>query len=139
MSHANRGMDLEKTVEKLFEHYEQLNIFCHKLEVKEVDGIKIKKSPFDFIVHHNGIMYGFDTKNCQNGSMGIANFKLHQIKAMSMVKAQGGDGFFLVYFADIGQLEKIDVDEVIKLKSEGAKSIRPDIRRQTPLDFLKIL
>ena len=139
MSQANRGMQLEKSVEELFKHYEQRGIFCLKIEVKEVNGVRVKKSPFDFIVHYDGVMYGFDAKNCQNGNIGIANFKLHQIKALTDVENQKGEGFFLVYFADIKQLEKIPVEEVIALKAKGIKAITPDVRRKTPLDFLKIL
>jgi len=139
VSHANRGMQLEKSVEELFKHYEQLGIFCHKLEVKEVDGVRIKKSPFDFEVFYDGCLYAFDAKHCQQGNIGIANFKLHQIKALKDVKNQKGSGFFLVYYADIKQLEIIDVDDVIKLKGEGFKTIKPDPKRKTKLDFLKIL
>lgn len=139
MSQANRGMQLEKSVEELFLHYEQRGIFCLKIEVKEVNGIRIKKSPFDFIVHYNKIMYGFDAKNCQNGNIGIANFKLHQIKALTDVSDQGGVGFFLVYFADIKQLELIPVEEIARLKAKGLKAIAPDVKRKVPLDFLQIL
>ena len=139
MSNANRGMELEKTVAYLFKHYEQRGIFCHKLEVKEVNGIRVKKSPFDFIVFYNNILHAFDTKNCKKGSIGIANFKLHQIKALKDVDNNGGNAFFLVYFQDIKQLEMIDVNEIIKLKADGYRSISPDEHRKVKLDFLGIL
>lgn len=139
MSHANRGMELEKTIEKLFEHYEQKGIFCHKLEVKEVDGVRIKKSPFDFIVHYDGVMYAFDAKHCKKGNINMSNFKLHQVKALDTVQSQKGVGFFLVYFADIKQLEIITVDQVKLFMGNSQSSIKPDVTRKTPLDFLKIL
>jgi len=138
-SHSNRGMSLEKMIEELFKHYEQKGIFCHKLIVKEVNGIKVEKSPFDFIVYYNGILYAFDTKNCESKSISVNNFKLHQIKALTDVNNQKGDAFFLVYFNSISQLEKIPVQEVKDLISSGHRSISPDERRKVKLDFLGVL
>ena len=140
-NHANRGMDLEKTItHKLFPLYEQLNIFCLKIEVKQANGVYLNKSPFDFIVYHDNRMSAFDTKNCNDPKgLAISNFKLHQVKALSCVEAQGGLAFFLVYFSTIGQLELIPVSEMRDIIASGAKKVTPDKRRKTGLDFLKIL
>ncbi len=138
-NHSNRGMDLEKTVLQLFKHYEQRGIWCHKLEVKQAEGNFIAKSPFDFLVFNDNTLYAFDTKHCKSGGMGVNNFKLHQIKALSDVESNGGKGFFLVYYADIKQLEIIPVAEMRQMQSDGIKTIHPDARRKTKLDFLGIL
>jgi len=138
-NHANRGMGLEKTIKKLFEHYEEKGIWCHKLEVKQSNGNFIEKSPFDFLIYYNNKLYAFDTKNCKREKISFDNFKLHQIKALTDVENNGGDAFFLVYFEQKKALNKIPVSDVRLMMQDNVKSISYSEERKIKLDLLGVL
>ncbi len=138
-SQSNRGMALEKTVKEIFKHYEEMGIFCHKLEVKQSHGAYLEKSPFDFLCYYKSKLYAFDTKNCNKGKIAIQNFKLHQIKALTDVENQGGDGFFLVYFKEHKKLNKITASDIRLMMQDDMKSIEFCKERVISIDFLGVL
>jgi penicillin-binding protein-related factor A (putative recombinase) len=136
-----KGKDLEKTILELFKHYEEKDIFCLRIhEHRVASGMVVEKSPFDFLVYHDNIIYGFDTKECSGKTINIkTNMKLHQLEAMLQIDKNGGEGFFLVYFYLTKQLIKYDCKVVLQVMKENSKSLSPDDGEEVKLDFLGVL
>ena len=136
-----RGKDLEKTILELFKHYKEKGIFCMRIHEHRLGtGVVVEKSPFDFLVYHDGTVYGFDTKECAGDTVNIkTNFKTHQIEAMLEVMHNGGQGFFLIYFFKHTMLCKITADTVLELMKQGRKSVGPEDCQPTSLDILGAL
>ena len=140
-SHSNRGKSLEKTVNELFKHYEQKNIFCMRVyEPRTSTGIIYDKSPFDFMVFYNKQIYAFDAKETHGNSINIkGNLKIHQIDALRIIQEQGGIAFFLIYFTDTKELKKISIENVIERIANNQKSIKREECISSKLDFLGVL
>ena len=136
-----KGKDLELTILHLFKRYQAMNIFCIRLNERKIStGQIVEKSPFDFLVYHDGIVYGFDAKECHDNYINIkGNLKLHQIEAMFQIEANQGHGFFLVYFFNFQKLIKFPAKEVFAAMQKEIKSLRPEDGTETKLDFLGVL
>lgn len=139
--HKSKGKDLELTILHLFKRYQAKNIFCMRINERKIStGQVVEKSPFDFIVYSNGIVYGFDTKETHQDTINIkTNFKLHQIQAMLQIEANQGHGFFLVYFFNTTQLIKFPAKDVFAAMQKEIKSLKPEDGYKTKLDFLGVL
>ena len=85
------------------------------------------KSPFDFLMSHNGRMAAIDTKSTKTKSVAVASIPSHQVDAMKRVAGSATAGFVVwfreqdsVEFFSIGyavESERLRVGEGMKLGS----------------------
>jgi penicillin-binding protein-related factor A (putative recombinase) len=126
-----KGAELEKSVIKLFPHYEQRGVFCLQIHPRRLhDGKNVEKAPFDFLMYHKEKLTCFDAKQCQKDRWPGA--PSHQIRALLDVKRNGGDGFFLVWFIAAGRLVRFTPEQAMK-------SCAPDDGERVSIDVLGIL
>lgn len=137
-TYANRGRQLERAINELFKRYKALSIPCGQIFPRSLhDGTITGKAPFDFWALYQGRMRAFDAKMCEQASWNVlTNAKVHQVKALTDIGAQGGEGFFLVLFVRSRQLVRFDVPFLYP----DLKSLKP-IHGQVilGLDFLNVL
>lgn len=136
----SKGKKLERTINKLLKKYQEQGIFAIRLhEHRIASGAIVEKNPFDYIVYHNGTMYGFDAKETFDTAINIKSMlKPHQIDAMNEVRRNKGKGFFLVYFKTQKIVSILPVETVLKKITENKKSIKPEEGIIIPgLDFIK--
>jgi len=135
------GASLEKTVMEVFKRYWQRGIHCQQNHPEKLqDGTCVRKHGFDFQIFHENIFYAFDAKYCQGKRFSLTtNCKQHQIKAMHDIENHGGEGFFLIYFAESKKLNRLNAEEVITLLENGVKSIEFNEEKVIDIDILGIL
>jgi len=134
-THAHRGRDLEHAVREYFKRLRALGIPCHQNHPRRLtDGTPAEKNDYDFEVLHAGRLYAFDAKMCADAAWRFDKRFLHQEKALHDVTAQGGEGFFLVFFTTRRVLIRFRVP-----LPAGKAALRPeDGELLKRLDFLGI-
>jgi penicillin-binding protein-related factor A (putative recombinase) len=138
-TYGNRGKSLESAVKKLFASYESRGIHCQQNFPEQLsDGTKVKRHGFDFQILHNGKFYAFDAKECALNAWPLDKAKPHQVKALLDVKANGGEGFFLVYFTNLKELVKFDAKIVQTALINGQKKLPPTSGEKTTLNILGV-
>lgn len=138
-TYGNRGKSLESAVKKLFASYESRGIHCQQNFPEQLsDGTKVKRHGFDFQVLYNGKFYAFDAKECALKAWPLDKAKPHQVKALLDVKANGGEGFFLVYFTEMKELVKFDAKIVQTALINGQKKIAPTEGEKTTINILGV-
>lgn len=136
---ANRGRGLEHAVKELFKQYEKLGIHCQQNHPEQLhDGTLVRKHGFDFQIFHNGTFYAFDCKECAPKNWPLDKAKPHQLKALLDVEKQGGQGFFLVYFKQSGQLVKFSARMIQCQLEMGHKTVSPEMGEATSMNLLGI-
>jgi len=134
------GAALEKTVMVIFKHYEQRNIHCQQNFPEQlITGQKVRKHGFDFQILYQGKFIAFDAKHCNGPLFYLSNCKAHQIKAMHDIEKNGGEGFFLVYYAEKSKLNKVPVNHIMDCLEKNYKSIMYNEEFDTKIDILGIL
>lgn len=137
--HGNRGKSLEYAIKKLFESYESRGIHCQQNHPEQLhDGTLVKRHGFDFQIFYDSKFYAFDAKECALAAWPLDKAKPHQVKALLDVANNGGDAFFLVYFAKTGRLIKFDVKKVQQSIINGLKKIAPGDGSETTINILGI-
>lgn len=138
-TYGNRGKSLESAVKKLFASYESRGIHCQQNFPEQLsDGTKVKRHGFDFQILHNGKFYAFDAKECALNAWPLDKAKPHQVKALLDVNANGGEGFFLVYFTNLKELVKFDAKIVQTALINGQKKLPPTSGEKTTLNILGV-
>ena len=138
-TYGNRGKSLESAVKKLFASYESRGIHCQQNFPEQLsDGTKVKRHGFDFQVLYNGMFYAFDAKECALKAWPLDKAKPHQVKALLDVKANGGEGFFLVYFTELKELIKFDAKIIQTALINGQKKIAPSEGEKTTINILGV-
>lgn len=138
-TYGNRGKSLESAVKKLFASYESRGIHCQQNFPEQLsDGTKVKRHGFDFQILYNGKFYAFDAKECALNAWPLDKAKPHQVKALLDVKANGGEGFFLVYFTNLKELVKFDAKIVQTALINGQKKLPPTSGEKTTLNILGV-
>lgn len=136
---ANRGKSLEHAVKELFKQYEKLGIHCQQNHPEMLsDGTYVRNHGFDFQMLYRGTFYAFDTKECARANWPLDKAKLHQLKAMLDVEAQGGIAFFLVYFKYQGKLVKFKASLIRDLLTNNIKSVSPEMGEATSMNLLGV-
>ncbi len=76
-----------------------------------------EKSTVDFtgVLEENGKFIAFDTKECQKTSFSFALVKEHQIEYLKKVKEMNGIAFILIFFKNMDELYRIEINEFIDL------------------------
>ena len=135
--YGNRGRPLERKIRELFKHYQARGIPCQQNHprtiMKKGLATPIEKHGFDFQLLYKGMFWAFDAKLCKSVLWPTSNAKPHQRAELLRISEQGGQGFFLVYFALHRKLIRFDVP------LSNKKSLSPDDGTTIPLDFLEIL
>lgn len=126
---ANRGMDLEETINKSNEYYRDKNIALitkrpTPINVVKVDysrGAKIIDAYFEkqSTTDYNGVFQGkyldFEAKSTiSKTSLPLANITKHQIEHIKKVQEHGGIAFFIIRFSSLNETYLIDASFVIK-------------------------
>ena len=138
-TYANRGRNLESAVKKLFESYESRGIHCQQNHPEQLhDGTLVKRHGFDFQILYNGKFYAFDAKECALTAWPLDKAKPHQVKALLDVAENGGESFFLVYFAKSKELIKFDVKTVQNALINGSKKLSPSDGEKTTINILGV-
>ena len=138
-THGTRGRSLEFAVKKLFESYESRGIFCQQNFPETLgDGTRIHNHGFDFQMLYKGTFYAFDAKECNSPNWSLSNAKLHQVKALSDVAANGGISFFLVYFKLERKLVKMNIEVIKDALAQGKKSLKSDAGEETKINILGV-
>ena len=139
MTTANRGKKLERAIRQLFERYESRGIHCQQNHPEQLfDGTLVKRHGFDFQIFYNGKFIAFDAKECNRSVWPLEKAKLHQLKALFDVYNNGGEAFFLVYFAGLKKLVKFHAVNVQLALQEGAKSLSPERGEETTINILGV-
>lgn len=138
-NHANRGKTLEKTIKKLFESYESRGIHCQQNHPEQLhDGTLVKHHGFDFQIFYQGKFYAFDAKECAAKAWPLDKAKLHQLKALLDVEANGGEAFFLVYFTQENILVKYSAKIIQQAIINSQKKLLPLEGSPTNINILGI-
>lgn len=136
---APRGKMLEKAVRILFARYESRGIHCQQNHPEQLyDGTLTKKHGFDFQILYNGKFYAFDAKECNLNAWPLDKAKPHQLKALLDVEANGGEGFFLVYFTKLNQLVKFNAKKVQKAIINKEYILPPSAGEKTTINILGV-
>jgi len=136
---ANRGKGLEHAVRELFKQYEKLGIHCQQNHPEILpDGTYARGHGFDFQMLYKGTFYAFDCKECNIAKWPLDKAKMHQLKALLDVEKQGGQGFFLVYFKQSGQLVKFHAGLIQHVLSMNNKSVSPELGEATTINLLGV-
>ena len=139
MPTGNRGRLLESAIRKLFERYEERGIHCQQNHPEQLhDGTLVHRHGFDFQIFYKGRFLAFDAKECQRARWPLDKAKLHQLKALTDVEANGGEAFFLVYFTGKVKLVKFPAATVRRALAEGISSLSPGEGEATTLNILGI-
>jgi recombination protein U len=138
-THGTRGRSLEFAVKQLFKSYESRGIFCQQNFPETLgDGTRIHNHGFDFQILYKGTFYAFDAKESNTPKWSLSNAKLHQVKALSDVAANGGISFFLVYFKKERRLVKMPINIVIKALEENKKTLSAEDGEDTKINILGV-
>jgi penicillin-binding protein-related factor A (putative recombinase) len=138
-TYGNRGKSLESAVKKLFTSYESRGIHCQQNFPEQLsDGTKVKRHGFDFQILYKSKFYAFDAKECALNAWPLDKAKPHQVKALLDVIANGGEGFFLVYFTNLKELVKFDAKNVQTALINGQKKLPPTSGEKTTLNILGV-
>lgn len=109
-----RGKNIELLMGKVIDVLRSKGYFAIKLYPKRThNGDYIEGEPFDYLIIKNGKVIAFDTKEAKKEKWYIGNAKLSQIKFLRMIKKNGGEAFFLVYFYPYEKFIKYDIDLII--------------------------
>lgn len=85
----------------VFARYQAEGIHCQRNQPPRLhDGTIIGRHGFDFQALYQGKFYAFDAKECAGATWRPDARQIHQEIALSQVVANGGFGFFLVYFVN---------------------------------------
>lgn len=137
--HANRGKNLERAIRKLFESYQSRGIHCQQNHPEQLhDGTLIARHGFDFQILYHGKFFAFDAKECARQAWPLDKAKMHQLKALLDVAANGGEAFFLVYFTGPKILVKFYAGGVQEAIINGRSSLSPDDGSRTTLNLLDV-
>ncbi|MCU7557277.1 Holliday junction resolvase RecU [Macrococcus capreoli] len=75
-----------------------------------------EKSTVDFTgLTEHGQFIAFDTKECQKTAFSFAAVKSHQIEYLKKVSLLNGIAFLLIYFRNVDEMYRIDIDEFVEL------------------------
>ena len=136
---GNRGRGLEKAIKKLFASYESRGIHCQQNHPEQLhDGTLVKRHGFDFQIFYKNKFYAFDAKECALPAWPLDKAKVHQLKALLDVAANGGEAFFLVYFTGEKKLIKFGAEIIQKAIINGQKKIHPQAGEATTVNLLGI-
>lgn len=138
-TYANRGRSLEKAVKKLFESYESRGIHCQQNHPEKLfDGTIVARHGFDFQIFYKGKFYAFDAKECAADKWALQNAKMHQLKALVDIENNGGEAFFLVYFAKHKKLVKFSAGFVQNALAKNEASLSYDKGKLTTINLFGI-
>jgi penicillin-binding protein-related factor A (putative recombinase) len=138
-NYGNRGKQLERAIKQLFLSYQSRGIHCQQnFPEKLHDGTLVNRHGFDFQILFQGKFYAFDAKECAAKSWSLSNAKPHQIKALLDVCSNGGDGFFMVYYAISKSLIRYPAAAVQQAFAENRKSLLPSDGEKITINFLNI-
>lgn len=138
-THANRGKNLERAIRKLFESYAGRGVHCQQNHPEQLfDGTITRRHGFDFQIFYRGRFLAFDAKECAAARWPLDKAKLHQLKALLDIEANGGEGFFLVYFAREHRLVKFAAAAVQNALSDGRASLASDDGETTTINLLRL-
>ena len=139
-SSANRGMNLEDSINAANEYYKAKDIALitkrpTPINVVKVDyskGCKIvdayfeKQSTTDYNGVYKGKYIDFEAKNTKNKtSFPLSNIYKHQIDHLSRVIAHGGIAFFIIEFESFDEIYLLDAQYVIEYYLHGERKSIP--------------
>lgn len=153
-NHSNRGMDLERLIEKQCEIYEKQNIaFIKKMPTdwqvlrrgkNIVSAFPKKKSIFDFIGVWNGKAIGIEAKRTNNNtSFPFQNIHEHQWDFFDKWCSVNGLGYFIIWFKELDKMFLIDAIQLKQCKDTIGRKSAPiswfeeNATHMKSLDFLK--
>ena len=139
-TYGSRGRTLEHTIKIMLDRYRSFGIFCQRnYPERSSSGAFIAQHGFDFEILHQGKFYAFDAKECNSKTWNLkTNAKLHQVQALRTVEDNGGEGFFLVFFAPEKKLVKLSATKIAQAMKENKSSLKSSDGIETSLNILNI-
>ena len=137
-SYANRGMDLEREIDKVNERYSSLNVAAViKIPtpiriISKVGGMVKGFTESGYCVDYIGAIEGghtiaFDAKETKGKSLPLKNIHEHQYYMMMEWENVGATTFILVHFKDLGEYYRLPFgvldDAWVVMENGGKKSI----------------
>lgn len=121
-----RGRWLEQVIENTNKMYEHRKIaLINKIPTPtqvvrkgdELIGAKyVHKSTVDFTgILDDGKFIAFDTKECQKTNFSFSSVKSHQLEYLMKVSSMNGIAFILIFFRNMDELYRIEIEEFIDL------------------------
>lgn len=132
-TYANRGMFLENMVTQSNVTYKIRNIalitkIATPIQYNKRTGKAFfkEKSTVDFTgVINNGPFIAFDAKQIKGKSFPFAKIEPHQIEYMQTIQEMGHVGFVLIYFSDLDECYRVDIDRFTEYKETNDRKSIP--------------
>lgn len=122
MNNKNRGMILEKIINKTIDLYKESNVaIFHKKNLditfsKTSKNLKLenafisKKSTVDYYGIYKGIFVAFEAKSTNENYLPLNNIKDHQIEYLKLIKSHGGCAFFIILLKNHQYFYILDIE-----------------------------
>ncbi len=134
INYANRGMGLETLIEYANVQYQAQGLsIIQKIPTpwkvvrrgnQIISAFPEKKSTVDFVGTYKGRPVAFDAKTTQNKTrIPLSNFGDHQIQFLLQWLRYGGASFFIVEFAELGEIYYLEIMDFWEIYRSGEKSI----------------
>lgn len=151
VSHANRGRELERMLERTHEFYERRGTgsvekipiafgYCTEGEWRGIKDpalkartgddkpLKREKTSCDYKGHERGYGVAFDAKEFAGSNIPHTNFKPHQVRRLYVFERTGGKGGFVVWAKRIDSVFWVSAEKVMMATAivNGPKSFNLD-------------